>query len=283
MFAPLLVLAPLLIAPAPLTAQAPARQTLGLEAPAELRAPAVLQRIAVIGASMSAGFGLVGPADKPLGFDAVLAKALLVTPVDVVNRASLMFFMDPEQSGRSCVDKLLAEPPSLVVGLDFLFWYAYGKQLGEAEHLARLDLGLAQLDRFQCPILVGDLPDMSHALEAERPMLMASQVPDAAALKAMNAHLAAWARERPRVTVVPLAGFTARMLSGDAIELRGNRWEDATERVLQPDLLHPSLAGTIGVALLALDALDRAREDVTAEMVRWDAASLEKELRGKEQ
>jgi hypothetical protein len=282
MFAPLLALAPLLLAPAPLSAplafagavsQAPATV-----APAEPRAPAVLQRIAVIGASMSAGYGLVGAGDKPLGLDAILARALAVTPVEVANRAALMFFLDPEKGGAKVVDKLLEEPPSLVVGLDFLFWYAYGAQLGEAEHLARFDLGLAQLDRLECPILVADLPDMSHAVESDVPMLRASQVPAAAALKAMNARLAAWAKERPRVSVVPLADFTARMLSGEKLELRGNRWEDATERVLQPDLLHPSLAGTIGVVLLALDTLDRARADVTPEMVRWDAALLEKEL-----
>jgi hypothetical protein len=260
-------------------AGAPAAKQAPHEVVAE--APSILREIAVIGASLSAGFGLARADGEPLGVRDILAKALCVAPVEIRDSASAMFFLDPVRGGAKAVEKLLAQPPTLVVGLDFLFWFAYGAKQTEAQHLARLDQGLALLDRFQCPILVGDLPDVSYALEADIPMLRESQVPTPPVLKALNQRLAEWAKPRPRVVVFPLAEFSARMMSGQKVELRGNTWEDATDRLLQPDLLHPTLEGTIGVVELALDALVRARTGVTSEMVRWDVAALTEELAGK--
>jgi len=243
-----------------------------------LVAPAVLRDVAVIGASLSAGFGLKGASGEPLDFAEVLGAALAVEPVELTGRGALMFFLDPAARGEKAVAELAAEPPSLVVAIDFLFWFGYGERAEVDTHLARFEAGLALLDRLPCPILVGDLPDMSHAPEADAPMLMETQVPTLEALAAMNARLAEWASERPRVRVVPLASFTARMLSGERIDLRGNTWEDATDVVLQADLLHPSLEGTVGAALLVLDELERWRADVPPEMIRWDAGRLVTEL-----
>jgi hypothetical protein len=277
--APLLALALVLAQPSAPTTRiqsgAPAAVGVTTEVPP---APAVLRRVAVIGASVSAGFGLTGPDGAPVDLAGVLARVLRVAPESVAGNGSLTFFVDPDGAGAGRVEKLLADPPTLVLALDFLFWFGYGTQLEDEEHVARLERGLALLDRLPCEIVVGDLPDMASALESDAPMLMASQVPARTALRAMNARLAAWAAERPRVHVVPLASFVARMFAGDLVELRGNRWEDATERVLQRDLLHPTLEGTLGVVLLAMDALEVAREDVTAEMFRWDVAELVREL-----
>jgi hypothetical protein len=256
--AALLLLALLVQAPAPAPPAAP---------PAT---PEVLKRPAVIGASMSAGFGLQREAKRPLDLADVLGEVLLVATEHPLDGASSGLFLDPERISREKVDELLAEEPTVLFGVDFLFWFAYGRKTTEEQHLARFERGLALLDRFPCPLVLGDLPDMSIALDAPVKMISASQVPEKAILARLNARLAEWAAERPRVCLVPLSSFVARVVAGERLELRGNTWEDAVDRLLLRDHLHPTLEGTVGVALLALDALDRARADVTPEMIAWD-------------
>jgi hypothetical protein len=231
--------------------------------------PAVLKRPAVIGASVSAGFALQGEAQRPLSD--VLEELLLVETEEPLDVASQWVFLDPENTAQEKVDELLAEEPSVLFGVDFLFWFAYGIQTTEELHLARFERGLALLDRFACPLIVGDLPDMSRALDAPVKMISPHQVPEKAILARLNARLSEWAAERPRVCVVPLASFVDRVVKGERVELHGNTWEHAADRLLQRDHLHPTLEGTVGVAVLVLDALDRAREDVTPEMIAWDA------------
>jgi hypothetical protein len=257
--AALLLLSFLVQAPAPAPPAAP---------PAT---PAVLMRPAVIGASVSSGFGLEREAKRSLDLSDVLEELLLVKTEEPLDVASQWVFMDPENTAKEKAGELLAEEPSVLFGLDFLFWFAYGTRTTEELHLARFERGLALLDQFPCPMVIGDLPDMRRALDAPVKMISPEQVPEPAILARLNARLAAWAAERPRVCVVPLASFVDRVVKGERLELHGNVWEHAADRLLQVDHLHPTLEGTVGLALLALDALDRAREDVTPEMIRWDA------------
>lgn len=263
----LLALAPLAQAPAPAAE------------PRAPDAPAVLARPAVLGASLSAGFGLQGEAGRQIGFADVLEELLLVETAEPLDGASPWFFLDPEKLAGEKVPELAAREPTVLFAVDFLFWFAYGAKESEERHLARFEHGLALLDRFPCPIIVGDLPDMSRALEAPVKMIAAAQVPEKQVLARLNARLRAWAAERPRVCVVPLADFTERMVKGERLELRGNVWEEAAERTLQADWLHPSLEGEVAVGLLTLDVFDRAREDVTPEMVRWSAEAALAALR----
>ena len=240
--------------------------------------PAVLGEIAVLGASVSAGFGLRSEVGRPLGLGEVVTRALLVETAPTVQEASEFLFASPEGAGKKMIERLVAKEPSVLIAVDFLFWFAYGLRTSSEKHRERFEVGLALLDTFECPIVVGDLPDMSHALESEVRMLMEKHVPEASVLKALNARLETWAKKRPNVHVMPLAQFVERMNRGDKIELRGNTWENARDRVLQPDLLHPTVEGTVGMVLLALDVLESARDDVKANMIRWDAAAILKEL-----
>ena len=244
--------------------------------------PAVLMRPAVIGASVSSGFGLESEAKRSLDLSDVLEELLLVKTEEPLDAASQWLFADPKNMAGGMVGEVLAEEPSVLFGLDFLFWFAYGAKTSEELELngtkapeelyvARFERGLALLDQFPCPMVIGDLPDMRRALDAPVKMISPDQVPEPAVLARLNARLNAWAAERPRVCVVPLASFVDRAVKGERLELHGNTWEHAADRLLQIDHLHPTLEGTVGVALLALDALDRAREDVTPEMIRWDA------------
>ncbi len=232
-------------------------------------------RMAVIGASVSDGFGLKREAGRNVKLAHLIEEVVVAEHGPVHAGGANMMFLNPQKLGEKKVKEALATEPTLLFAVDFLFWFSYGNVEREDDRFALLEEGLALLDRFPCPMLVSDLPDMRPALNGVPRMIFPQQVPQAATLKKLNARLAAWAKERPRVTVVPLAEFVRRTFAGDEIELRGNKWTaDDRERMLQPDLLHPTVAGTFAVALLACDALVDAREDVKAAAFRWDVEEL---------
>jgi hypothetical protein len=154
------------------------------------------------------------------------------------------------------------------VAVDFLFWFGYGtinaegKPLAsEDERLALLERGLELLEDFECPIVVGDFPDMSDSIGL---MLLESQVPEEATLERLNARLRAWAAERKNVAVLPLAHGVETLRSGEAFTLGKLSYpEQSTERLLQSDHLHPTLEGLVLIAHLvgqALTEIGAARE-----------------------
>src|SRR6266436_6683392 len=87
-------------------------------------------RIVMIGASASAGFyesePFGGPTTSKLRLNRYLDAALQTSHEPVRNFSSAMFFMQPEGQGQSQSERALQSKPSLVVGLDFLFWFCYG-------------------------------------------------------------------------------------------------------------------------------------------------------------
>lgn len=184
-------------------------------------------RIAVMGASVSAGF--MAPR---------LAVALdhhLAAPHQMIDVADQLMFQAPERIGRAQVDRALAAAPTHVVAADFLFWYVYGP----VRSPARLDVGLAELDRVGAtPLFVGDIPDMRRAATW---MLPTSIVPSPDELAAANARIAAWAHGRPTVHVLPLAAWTAPLLTEGTIEVDGARVPARSLMAL--DGLHPNAKG----------------------------------------
>lgn len=237
-------------------------------------ADTLLQRVVVIGASASDGFGLEAELETPAGLEVFLDAAWTAPRAKVVSHATNQFFFDPRGVGRDQIDAAREAKPTLVFAVDFAFWFGYGVQASDDARLALLDKGLAMLDELEAPILLGDFPDMRPALKGEgpfgQPMLMPSQIPSVEAIARLNARLDEWSAERPRVLRVPLADFVARLQTGRDLELRGQRWsKDESGRLLQRDLLHPSVEGTAAMALLALDALERGREEVAPDDVKW--------------
>jgi hypothetical protein len=123
----------------------------------------------------------------------------------VENLAHAFFFMQPEAAGQTQVRDAIESKPTLVIGIDFLFWFCYGTQARtDAERLKRFDHGLKLLETIPCPLIVGDIPDASAAVGG---MLSESQMPSRAVLTAANERLRKWAAGRPEVTVVPLNAF----------------------------------------------------------------------------
>jgi hypothetical protein len=262
-----LSLCPTLVAqPAPATQ--PPQPTGAVDVPSE----PLTARIHVLGASLSAGTGnsleLVTP--KDVRFGRFLAAGFPAASVRVDDHGDMWFFNKPVAKGGEQVDAAVAAKPTLVVALDFLFWYGYGDDFrSDDDRLARLELGLAQLDRCPCPIVIGDLPDIRVALDGKgpfgAPLVTPRMIPREATLQRLNARIAQWMAERPRVAQVPLAPMLARFQAGEELSLRGNTWKPATiSEVLQADLLHPTARGTTWVTLATLDVLARSHPSIAA-------------------
>jgi len=87
-------------------------------------------RIVIIGASVSHGFTLAepfdGPKTKEYALDRYLNAALLAPHEPVRNLANAMFFMLPDDMGHTQIRQALTNHPTLVIGIDFPFWFCYG-------------------------------------------------------------------------------------------------------------------------------------------------------------
>ncbi|HED65120.1 MAG TPA: hypothetical protein ENJ09_06135 [Planctomycetes bacterium] len=208
--------------------------------------PSVLTRVVSFGASMTDGMGL------PLHLSDVFSCMIRVDHEPIVNQGSTFFFMDPGKAGPAMVEAALERSPTLVVAIDFLFWFGYGSASldgtpieGPADRVALLEHGLELLDRFDCPIFVGDFPDMRDAVGK---MLTPAQMPSPEGLEALNQRLSKWVASRDRVLLVPLKVFAKEMRSGKSVTIgRATFPKGSTSRLLQWDDLHPTLEGLCAI------------------------------------
>lgn len=242
-------------------------------------APTLLDKVAILGASLTEGYGLQAELGAPVWMGDVLRAAAKRDLAAPERESSLLFFADPRGVGAKSAKDAREKQPTFVLALDFLFWFGYGEFATPEKRLESFDFGLAQLAPFTCPLLVGDLPDMSSALGGKPQMLQPTQVPDAAALAAMNERLRAWATQHENVVVFPLGELSAKLRSGKELVLRGNTiFPSELPELFQSDLLHPKAMGTIVVWLAAADALVRARRDVPATWFEWDRQQIYRRL-----
>jgi hypothetical protein len=245
---------------APAFAQAPA---------AEEAQPAPAPVLAVLGASLSAGYGTASELTTPkdVSLARFLAAAYPEGALTTLELGDAWFFTNPVQRGQTQMEAVLTNPtpPTAVIAIDFLFWYAYGSGFtNDDARVARLELGLAQLARFECPVLIGDLPDISLALNGKgpfnQPLVTPDMIPREVALRRLNTTIAVWMAQHPNVVQVPLEPMLTRMRLGQELKLRGNTWKPAKpNEALQPDLLHPTVRGSIWVTLATLDAFVRSK------------------------
>lgn len=230
------------------------------------------ERIVMVGASASAGF----TESEPLGgsttpryrLSRYLDAALAVPHEPVRNLANALFYWDPESTGRYQVEQALQSRPTLVVGVDFLFWFCYGEGRTDQERLKRFEKGLKLLEAVSCPLILGDIPDASVATNS---MLRLEDVPSGQAMAAANRRLKEWAAARRHVVVVSLSGFMRAVLGDRAVSVHGRILPAGKTRALvQPDQLHPTPAGAAVLALLILDALQSTQSAAPAGGIRWD-------------
>lgn len=276
-----LAAAVLLAAVIPARLAQPASDAPGSE-PERAAAPAaVLSRVAVIGASATCGFGAEIDIDGPFGRTtamvdfATVLDAMLPEQCTVNGHCSVFFFNEPLNVGPQIVEDALAGEPTLIVGIDYLFWYGYGSRdvngqrlTDESARLALLEQGLKQLERFECPVVVGDYPNMKDAVGR---MLGAAQLPQPQTLAALNERVREWARGRPNVVVVPLSELVDAMQRGDEVRIGEAVWtaEDVAA-VIQGDQLHPTLDGMVLMMQHAVQAIVTSDLGVDAELFELD-------------
>ena len=231
------------------------------------------QRVVVIGASASAGFVL----SEPFGgtnttqckLNYYLDAAITAPHVPVKNLASALMFFNPEAFAPVQILAATNARPTLVIGVDFLFWFCYGNARNDAERAQRFETGLKLLEQIRCPLVVGDVPDASAATNTG--IISAEQVPSEAARRAANNRLRAWAAAHPQVTVVPLAEFMRATMANAAIKVHnGTLPAGKTRALLQADELHPNPRGAAVLTLAILDALTARQSKFPAAEVRWN-------------
>lgn len=232
-----------------------------------------LARVGVIGASASSGFGIpvVGLADA-------LDEMIVGEHEPVRAFAEPMFFLTPDASAERQVQAVLEQDPTLVVAVDFLFWFTYGLVAEEGDRLELLERGLALLDRIECPLVLAAVPEMREAIGK---MLIAAQVPDPDTLAAAAERIHAWARERPDVLVLPLPELVALLRQGKPFVIGGEAWPTTPDvPLLQPDDLHPTIDGLAGLAANIAELLV-SRGVVPPSSLRIDPSATARGLRAR--
>lgn len=201
------------------------------------------QRIAIVGASLSAGL-----AGTPL----LTAMQAAAPGAQVTSAATIWMFRDAVASGTSQVDAAIAARADLVLAIDFLFWHAYNASAAAGDRVRRVELGLADLERARqagAAIVVGDVPRIVTASEL---LIPAAAVPSAAEVADVNAAVAAWASTRTGVLVVPFASWSEPLATGAEVELGPGELVPA-RTLMAPDGLHPNPLG-VWYVLTRVDA-----------------------------
>lgn len=254
-----------------------------------------LSRIAVIGASMSDGFGVRVSTTlddgKKISENVNLADLVKAScknlSVVVANYTSSLYFINPARTAKSSALRALGtnaqEMPTCVLAVDWLFWNGYGitnvkgeKLSTDQERMELLDNALACLEPFcaaNIPVVLGDFPDMHSAIGGG--MIVAPMVPSVECLAALNARVMQWAQTKKNVCVVSLSKLTADLLQLKPIHAAGRQWDEKKlGPLLQKDRLHPTFAGTVTVLAATLDALDTRTDNAALKSFEIDPAVL---------
>ena len=219
---------------------------------ARARARELFSRVGVVGASASAGFGGVAPMSS--AFDLALTM-----PHSIFDVSSSAHFLRPLDIGQVQTVAVRAKQATLVLAVDFLFWFAYGAK-SDATRREHLRLGMQMLEELEVPVFVGDLPDVHGA---SRKMISPSQIPSVEMLAELNATIETWAAAQPEIHLVPLAEWMAALKAEDSVAVWGRPYEVDAGRLLQWDRLHPTSAGQAVLAVLLLERIAAVVEGLT--------------------
>lgn len=198
------------------------------------------ERVAVIGASLSAGFG-------GLQISTALDGAITGEHQNI-NLASVFFFKSPNENGRNQIDQAIEQNATVIFALDILFWYVY-INAGLDSRMSSLERGLKTLERASVPIILGDIPDMRTG---QPWMLPPEVIPPPEHLAKLNARLHEWARARLNVHLVPLAAWSEALVSGGTLVVEPGKPPVPAKSLVHIDGLHPNPKG-VRYMLMRLD------------------------------
>ncbi len=211
------------------------------------REGSILARPLVVGASLSAGFS----AGKDLSQVLEAMRGQDHGPIETA--FSMLFWREPIETARSQASFALEREPTVLIAIDYLFWFGYGARNLEgepvssgAERLELLKYGLGLLEPLSCPIVLGDIPHYRKDLGR---MISPAQMPTPEILDELNRELRRWSEERGEVIVLPLARELEK--AQDDEETVVGDWacrKGRTRDLLQPDRVHLTLEGLVWIS-----------------------------------
>ncbi|HAW95720.1 MAG TPA: hypothetical protein DCX60_05540 [Phycisphaerales bacterium] len=246
-------------------------------------------RLAVIGASASAGFGIVveieneaATPDDPTVPRTVKRMIRLIDLIDAADQqdriiefdlSSHMFFTRPFEYGRSSVDRTLSWKPDVVFAVDFLFWYVFGNR-PEETRLDSLREGLAELERLAktgVSLVVGTVPDLEGI---KSPMISEEQIARSETVTEANRRIKNWAKTHPNVMVAPIFELSRTLNEGGPIRIGRHQWDPDRDglELIAPDKLHPTYEGLICIA----QAIDVELRRLPTERERFPMLDLDR-------
>ena len=215
-----------------------------------------LSNVTVIGASLSAGFGIGASLLGGVVTIADVAQASIrVDHAAPKNLSSTLVYLNPTGYMDRTMASLVQSPPSSLIALDYLFWAVHGSK-SETERKQQLETALAGLEKLTCPILVGDLPDVTVATTGPLAPITPGMMPSPALRDASNARIREWAKAHKNVTVVPLAELL-KSASGSEVQ-----------RLIQADRLHPTAEGLVVIWIASVE--EWLRNDPTLQVSAFE-------------
>jgi hypothetical protein len=216
------------------------RKAMGRELPKVKPKPPDKPVIGVVGASISAGYGNRIKA-------ATVLDICLPDNCTVVNGATPEFFLSPVYFGRQTVSAITQQNATAIMGMDFLFWYAYGSKTFE-QRKQHLQAAFRLLDGVNRPVFVGDLPRAT-----DNTQLSYDMIPSTNQLAELNRMIYDWAGKQTNAYVVPVASWFDSAKSSSVVTLNKKKVPLKKTEIFQPDGLHTTEQGLTYVVLLVLD------------------------------
>jgi len=245
----------------------------------------ILKRVIVTGASVSAGFGITTPPIKgdlgayPINMKHIMEGLISTEHDEVEFFGDLLFFKKSRENAKAYIEKIKAHKPTLVIGIDFLFWFGHGTPPKEGDTLTyrmeKLNFALSLLNQIDAPIILGDLPNVQEAVGK---MLSANQVPTSKTLHKLNKRIHEWGDAHDNVTIVDVFGLSNKLMNDEAITFLGHTWPSGSQSsLLQQDMLHTTLEGTVIASMMAGEALEAGCLETNPKAIMKKAASKARE------
>ena len=251
----------------------------------------ILNRVVVTGASVSSGFGVATPPIKgdlgayPVNMKHIMEGVITSEHEDVKFFGDILFFKNSRANAKAYIEKINDYKPTLVVGVDFLFWFGHGTPPVGGDisqyRLEKLNFALDLLGELKVPIIVGNLPNVRQAIGK---MLSANQVPTSETLEKLNERIHEWGEEHPNVTVVDVFDLSNKLMNDEAITFLGHTWPAGSKsKLLQQDMLHTTFEGTVAASMMVAEEINVGCIETDPKLIMKNAsATARKEANRKE-
>ncbi|MDP7008080.1 MAG: hypothetical protein QGI78_00750 [Phycisphaerales bacterium] len=251
----------------------------------------ILNRVVVTGASVSSGFGVTTPPIKgdfgayPINMKHIMEGVISSEHEEVKFFGDLLFFKRSKANAKAYIKKIKEYKPTLIVGVDFLFWFGHGTPPDGTDvstyRMEKLNFALDLLGELKVPIIIGDLPNVRSAIGK---MLSANQVPSKELLLLLNKRIHEWGEAHPNVTVVDVFDLSNKLMNDEAITFLGHTWPAGSQsKLLQQDMLHTTFEGTVAASMMVAEEINVGCIETDPKLIMKNAsATARKEANRKE-